>query len=95
MTALTYTDIFKKNLSLYVKSLNLKKISKLFFHSLVFRCLLYLIALFIPNYYTIIYSAIFTYLLLVKPYANSKGIIKVFFSDIIFMFFTISTIFVM
>lgn len=95
MTALTYTNIFKKNLSLFIKTLNFKKLIKLFLHSLMFRCFLLLIALFSPNYYGIISFLIFIFLFIVKPYANSNGVLKQFFSNFLFIFFSISTVFTM
>ena len=93
LNSLTYTEILKKNFNFYIKSLNLKKLTKLFLHSLAFRCILYVIALLIPNHYQIICYAILTYLIILKPYVNSKGVIKVFFSNVVFIFYTIITIF--
>lgn len=95
MTRLTYPIIFKKTLILFLKSLNLKNLTKLFFHSLVFRSLMLLIAFIIPEYHYIICSFIFIYILLVKPYINSKGEFKVFFSKLIFIFFTLATLAIM
>ena len=95
MTDSTYLEIFIKNICIFIRSLSLKKITKLFFYSLAFRSLLYLIVLIIPTYYSIIYCAIFTYILLIKPCIKSKGVLKALFSDILFIFFTIITLFIM
>jgi len=95
MTNFTYTNIFINTCVLFIKSLNLNTLLRLFFHSLTFRTIIFIIWLFIPNYSSIICTCVLVYVYIIKPYKKSRGDVKVFFSHVILVILTLTTLFLM
>ena len=93
MLDLTYTEIFIKSIKYYFYNLSIKKLIKLLVHSIIFRCIIILVALAYPQYIGIIISFIYLYSLLIKPLIYSKGVLKVFFFSFIYTALIILTIF--
>lgn len=95
MTNLTYSNIFINTCVLFAKSLNLNTLLRLFFHSLAFRTIIFIIWLLIPNYSGIICTSVLVYIFIIKPYIKSRGNVKEFFSHIILVTLTLTTLFIM
>lgn len=93
MTNFSYFNILINTCVLFKKSLNLNTLLRLFFHSLAFRTLIFIIWLFIPNYSSMICSCVLVYVYIIKPYKKSKGDVKEFFSQVILVTLTLTTIF--
>lgn len=92
MTKLTYSNILINTCVLFAKSLNSNTLLRLFFNSLAFRTIIFIIWLIIPSYSCIIYSSVLVYIFIIKPYIKSRGNVKVFFSHIILVFLTLTTL---
>jgi len=95
MTKLTYTNILLNTCVLFTKSLNLNTLLRLFFNSLAFRSVIFIICLLIPNYSGIICTSVLVYIFILKPYIKSRGNVKVFFSQVILVILTLTTLFIM
>lgn len=95
MTNFTFFNILINTCVLFIKCLNLNTLLRLFFHSLAFRTLIFIIWLFIPNYSSMICSCVLVYVYIIKPYKKSKGDVKEFFSQVILVTLTLTTIFLM